>query len=125
MEGNTHVQEVNKIVKLTKKHFYGKETFSGKSSYEKGGQTSIKKLSFKCGGEYPHPKFCPAEAKRCNKSHKTGHFAKCCRSQTPQILKFKRDHRPLNKVTTRSNDYNLYDSTHSDTRKLSVYTKRV
>ena len=35
---------------------------------------------FKCGGQYPHPCFCHAGSKFCNKCGKRSHFATCCKT---------------------------------------------
>ena len=124
VEGQTHVQDVNKLVKAMKQ-LNGKKTFKGRSSYREGQQGMSKNSCFKCGGEYPHTKICPAEGKICNNCKKIGHFAKCCRSQVSQSLRYKRDHRPLNNVTTLSNDFNPYDSTDSDNSGNCLFTVKV
>ena len=40
------------------------------------------KLCYRCGNEYPHQNACPAMKIECNKCHKVGHFAKCCKSKS-------------------------------------------
>ena len=40
------------------------------------------KLCYRCGNEYPHQNTCPAMKIECNKCHKVGHFAKCCKSKS-------------------------------------------
>ena len=82
VEGQTHVQDVNKLVKAMKQ-LNGKKTFKGRSSYREG---MSKNTCFKCGGEYPHTIIFPAEGKICNNCKKIWHFAKCYRSQVSQSV---------------------------------------
>ena len=71
------------------------------------------KKCFKCGGNYPHPNFCPAESKFCNRCGKQGHFANCCRTkmnvlptQNPLPVKQNVDQSPINQITHSSSSLN-------------------
>ena len=72
---------------------FGKKFHSWKSNHKVKVST---KRCYRCGGEYPHAKVCPAQDKTCRKCNKVGHFERCCTTKTQQ----NRNHRTLNKVIT-------------------------
>ena len=43
---------------------------------------STSKTCFSCGHPYPHQNRCPAKNASCNRCHKVGHFARCCRTKS-------------------------------------------
>ena len=45
---------------------------------------STSKTCFSCGHPYPHQNKCPAKNASCNRCHKVGHFARCCRTKSKQ-----------------------------------------
>ena len=56
---------------------FGKDTpKGGKSSHD-----SSRKTCFRCGGNYPQYRDCPAKGKKCSIYQQEGHFERCCRSK--------------------------------------------
>ena len=45
---------------------------------------STSKTCFSCGHPYPYQNRCPAKNASCNRCHKVGHFARCCRTKSKQ-----------------------------------------
>lgn len=69
-------EEINRLTKKL-------ETLRGKNLSSRGNSSSRKdnyKTCYRCGNDYPHSQACLAEGKECNKCHKIGHFARCCKS---------------------------------------------
>ena len=71
------------VSKLQKRRTYG-----GNKSFRGKNQTIHKKYCFRCGGDYPHQRSCPAQKKTCIKCQKKGHFALCCWSKSSQLRCF-------------------------------------
>ena len=62
-----------------------KKPFKKQTPYQ-GGKSGLgiktERKCFKCAGQYPHDKECPAIGKKCRKCNQLGHFESCCRSKS-------------------------------------------
>ena len=95
-------------VQAIKKH----PASTGKKIFPKRGMSSYRNANkfYRCDGNYPHNKPCPATQETCNKCGKIGHFARCCKTKTTisstrvaqrgRNQPYRRgDHRALNELT--------------------------
>ena len=75
-------------------------TNPGKKLFHEGRKMSSTQKCFRCGGNYPHERTCPATGKTCFTCGNLGHFEKFCRTKHRQISqKFEKEnqvarHRP-------------------------------
>lgn len=74
-------EEINRIGKKFGRKLYkggkGKESIANENK-------NINKKCYRCGGQFPHSKKCPAVGKKCNFCSKIGHFERCCLSKNKQ-----------------------------------------
>ena len=70
-------QEINRIEKFGKNKYKGGK---GNNQIANNKGTANKKC-FRCGGQFPHIKKCPALGKKCNFCSKMGHFERSCLSK--------------------------------------------
>ena len=60
----------------------GKDEIMDKLSTNKEKAKNNSKTCYNCGGQFPHPKYCPARGKQCEQCLKYNHFSSCCRQRS-------------------------------------------
>ena len=110
-------QESTPVNAITRKNTQYKQQFKGKK-FGRGGMSNNKKC-YRCDGEYPHQKICPAIGKVCNKCQKKDHFSKCCKTKNLSTEPKHRhrqqyNNQPLNQITHSTPIFSNCDNDNSD-----------
>ena len=76
-----HYEDVNQFNSRDKRSF---KSVSNRRNYGNDKSKTVSNVlkCFKCGGQYPHEKVCPAAGKECRRCKKLHHFEKCCRQKS-------------------------------------------
>ena len=69
-------EEINRIGRK-----FGKKQHKGGKGKDSIAEENKSKKCYRCGGQFPHTKKCPAVGKKCNFCSKIGHFERCCLSK--------------------------------------------